>query len=157
MNKAIVTAKPGESIITIERTFAASKAKLFAAMTTKSKLEKWWLGPGHNVRIDQLDVRDGGTWKFVQTAGDHEFAFHGSYHEVGPDRVVQTMEFSGLPERGHVAMERMELIAIDANTTKLRVTSAFFSVADRDGMVQSGMEDGMNQSYDRLDAVLKEA
>ena len=69
---------------------------------------------------------------------------------------IQTFEFDGLGERGHVAMEKLELTDAGNGTTKLQVTSTFFSVADRDGMLHSGMEEGMQQTYDRLEEVLKE-
>lgn len=155
MGKAIVTAKPNESVIHVERTFDAPKDKVYAAMTQKDKLEKWWIGPGYDVTITELDVRDGGHWRFVQKGEDgQEFAFFGVYHEVSPERIVQTFEFTGLPERGHVSMEKMEMTEKDGKTT-IHVVSTFFSVEDRDGMIQSGMEDGMNASYDALDEVLQ--
>lgn len=152
MGKAIVTAKPGESVIHIERKFDAPKDKLFAAMTQKDKVAKWW----QDVEIAELDLREGGQWRFVQKTDDgQEFVFFGVYHEIAPaERVVQTFEFSGLPERGHVIMEKMELSEEDGKTT-LRVVQTFFSVEDRDGMLQSGMEGGMNASYDRLEALVQ--
>lgn len=157
MNRAKVTAETGTSIILIERMFNASRDKVFAAMTQKDKLERWWTGPGYTNRIVHLDVRDGGSWHFVQTNenGD-EFSFHGSYHMVSPEMTIQTFEFDGLGERGHVSMEKLELTDAGNGTTKLQVTSTFLSVADRDGMLHSGMEEGMQQTYDRLEEVLKE-
>lgn len=154
MGKAIVTAKPGESTIHIERTFDAPKDKVFAAMTQKDKLEKWWIGPGYDVKITELDVREGGKWRIVQSKDGQEFGFFGVYHEVSPERIIQTFEFTGLPERGHVSMEKMEMTEEDGKTT-IHVATTFFSVEDRDGMIQSGMEEGMNSSYDALDEVLQ--
>lgn len=158
MNKAKVTANPGESVIHIERMFDAPREKVFAAMTQKDKVEKWWLGPGYKVRISEMDVREGGSWKFVQTADDgKEYAFFGTYHEVtAPQRIIQTFEFDGLPERGHVSMEKMELADAGDGKTKMTVVSTFFSVDDRDGMIQSGMEEGMHQTYAALDKLLAE-
>ncbi|HEX7963052.1 MAG TPA: SRPBCC family protein [Candidatus Saccharimonadales bacterium] len=158
MGKATVTAEPGQATIHIERVFDAPREKVFQAMTTKEIVQKWWLGPGYTVRIEELDAREGGRWKFVQTAPDGKvFNFFGTYHEVtAPERVIETFEFDGLPERGHVSMEKMELHELPGGQTKLTVTSTFFSVGDRDGMLQSGMEDGMNGTYDALDKVLAE-
>jgi uncharacterized protein YndB with AHSA1/START domain len=158
MSKSTLTVNPGESTLRVERLFNAPREKVFKAITTKELTEKWWLGPGYKVRIEEMDVREGGRWKFVQTDNDgNEFAFFGSYHEItAPERIIQTFEFSGLPERGHVSMEKMELEDMGDGTTMLKVVSTFFSVEDRDGMVQSGMEDGMNQTYDALDKVLAE-
>jgi uncharacterized protein YndB with AHSA1/START domain len=158
MSKAKVTANPGESIIYIEREFNSPREKVFKAMTTKELIEKWWIGPGYEVRVDELDVREGGKWKYIQVMKDgSEIAFFGTYHEVAaPERVVQTFEFSGMPERGHVAMEKMELSDVGNGKTKMVVTSTLFSVADRDGMIASGMEEGMQNTYNALDAVLAE-
>lgn len=154
MGKAIVIAKPGESVIHIERTFDASRDKVFAAMTQKEKIEKWWVGPGYQVRVEELDVREGGRWKYVQYKDDAEYVFFGVFHEVSPERTIQTFEFGGLPERGHISMDKAELTEENGRTT-LRVTSTFFSAEDRDGMLQSGMEEGMNQTYDALEALLR--
>jgi uncharacterized protein YndB with AHSA1/START domain len=70
---------------------------------------------------------------------------------------VQTFEFLGMPERGHVSLEKMELHDTEDGKTKMTVTSSFFSVEDRDGMIQSGMEEGMQSTYDALDKVLAES
>jgi uncharacterized protein YndB with AHSA1/START domain len=155
-HRAKVTAEPGKQTIIVERMFDAPRDKVFAAMTQKDKLERWWIGPGLTNQVVHLDVRDGGSWQFVQTneAGD-EFHFHGSYHMVSPELTIQTFEFDGLGERGHVSLEKMELIEVGDNKTKLLSTSTFFSLADRDGMVASGMEEGMQQTYNKLDEVLK--
>jgi len=79
------------------------------------------------------------------------------YHEIAPaERVIQTFEFSGLPERGHVILERMEMQAAEGGKTKITTTQSFFSVQDRDGMLQSGMEEGMQNTYRVLDELLAE-
>lgn len=158
MTKATVTAKPGESTIQIERVFDAPREKFYRVITNKELIPKWWVGPGYEVRCEALDVREGGKWKHVQKMQDGtEFAFFGVYHEVAKnERIVQTFEFSGLPERGHVILEKMELSDAEGSKTKLTVTQAFLSPAERDGMLQSGMEEGMQNTYDTLDKVLAE-
>lgn len=158
-NKAIVTANPGESTIHIERVFDVSPEKYFSVVTNKDLIPKWWIGPGYDVAATEMDVREGGKWKFTQTMADGSasFDFFGVYHEIAPnERIIQTFEFSGLPERGHVILEKMELESIEGGKTKLKVTQSFFSVQDRDGMLQSGMEAGMQNTYDTLDKVLAE-
>ena len=154
MGKAKVTANPGESVVYIERVFDAPRDKVFAAMTQKEKVEKWWVGPGYDVTVEELDAREGGRWRYVQTKGDEKIAFFGVFHEVSPERTIQTFEFDGMPERGHVSMDKAELIE-EGGKTKLFITSTYFSVADRDGMLQSGMEEGMNNTYDKLEELLK--
>jgi uncharacterized protein YndB with AHSA1/START domain len=155
MNKAIVTAKPGEPTVLIERTFDAPRDKVFAAMTQKDKVAKWWVGPGYETHVEKLEAHDGGSWKFVQKGKDgQEFAFHGSYHKVSPEMTIQTFEFDGLPEPGHVSLEKMTLTEVDGKT-HMRSENTFMSVADRDGMLASGMEEGMQNTYSQLDEVLK--
>jgi uncharacterized protein YndB with AHSA1/START domain len=157
MNKATVTAKPGEQNIIIERVFDAPRDKVFTAMTQKNLVEQWWIGPGHDVRVERLDVYAGGSWKFVQiNQKGQEFSFHGVFHHVSPECIIQTTEFDGLPEPGHVGLEKMELFDLGNGKTKMVSTGTFMSVADRDGMLQSGMEEGMQQTYAKLDEVLRE-
>ena len=158
-NKATVTAKPGESTIHIERVFDAPREKFFTIVTNKELISKWWLGPGYDVRVAEMDVREGGKWRFIQTMpdGSTTFEFFGFYHEIAPgERIIQTFEFNGLPERGHALLEKMELADLPGGKTKLMVTQAFFSAQERDGMLQSGMEEGMQNTYNMLDKVLAE-
>lgn len=156
MNKAKVTANPGESLIHIERVFDTTVEKFFKAVTTKELIEKWWTGPGYEVKVEEYELREGGKWRYVQRKGDEKYTFFGVLHEVSPTRIVQTFEFDGLPERGHVIMEKMELTPTDDGKVKMNVTQAYFSTQDRDGMLQSGMEEGMNETYSALDKVLQE-
>jgi len=156
MNEATIVANPGEQSIHITRVFDAPPEKVFKAMTTKELVQKWWTGPGYDVTIEQFDPRDGGSWKFLHTKGKESYTFHGSYHEVSPTRIVQTFEFGGLPERGHVAIEKMELAELPDGKTKMTVNSTYMTVADRDGMIQSGMEEGTQATYRSLDKVLEE-
>jgi uncharacterized protein YndB with AHSA1/START domain len=156
MNKATVTAKPGQPFCIIERDFNAPLAKVFKAFTTKELIEKWWVGPGYEVRVEQFDAHDGGAWRFVQINKEgEEYAFRGTFHTVSPELTIQTFEFLGMPEPGHVSMDKMMLTEKDGKT-HMRIESTYMSVADRDGMLQSGMEAGMQNTYNQLDAVLQE-
>jgi uncharacterized protein YndB with AHSA1/START domain len=85
----------------------------------------------------------------------NEYGFHGVFHEVSPVRVIQTFEFEGLPESGHVTLETTKLEALPNGRTKLTSQSVFQSVSDRDGMIQAGMERGVNEGYERLDEILE--
>src|ERR1017187_4374309 len=110
MNKANLSAKPGEQTLIIEREFDAPTDKVFKALTQKELVEKWWVGPGYDVRIETLEAYNGGSWKFVQTNKEgQEFSFHGVYPLVTPELIIQTTEFDGLPEPGHVGIEKVEL------------------------------------------------
>jgi uncharacterized protein YndB with AHSA1/START domain len=98
--------------------------------------------------------------RFVAVQKDakgNEFAFHGVNHEVlPPQRLIGTFEYEGLPETGHVILQTVEFKELPGDRTKMTEHSVFLSVADRDGMLQSGMEAGVNESYDHLDALLEE-
>jgi uncharacterized protein YndB with AHSA1/START domain len=151
--KSEYTIKPGTQEIISTRTFDAPRELVFKAMTDPNLVPKWWGPRNLSTRVDKMDVKPGGTWRFVQSDGaGNEFAFHGAYHLVEPPaRVVQTFEFEGVP--GHVVMETMTLEDVGGKT-RLVQHSVFQSVADRDGMVQSGMEKGATESMDRLEELL---
>jgi uncharacterized protein YndB with AHSA1/START domain len=157
MNNATVTAGPGEQQLTIEREFDAPRSKVFTTMTRKDLVEQWWIGPGYDVRIEALDAHDGGAWHYVQIdKSGQEFSFHGVFHKVSPELIIQTTEFDGLPEPGHVGIERVELRELSGGRTKMVSTGVFMSVADRDALIQSGMEAGMQATYRKLDEVLRD-
>jgi uncharacterized protein YndB with AHSA1/START domain len=107
--------------------------------------------------VDKLDVRPGGQWRWInRDAQGTAYAFHGVYHEIlVPARIIDTFEFEGLPDTGHVSLETLTLEELPGGRTRLTAHSVFQSVADRDGMLQSGMEAGARESYDRLAALLK--
>ena len=100
-----------------------------------------------------MDFRDGGTWRFINRDADGtDYAFHGVYHAIaGPNRIVQTFEWEGMP--GHVSLETMTLEAVGSQT-RITAHSVFQSIADRDGMMQGDMESGVNETYDRLEEVV---
>lgn len=152
-----ITAEPGTQEIVITREFGAPRELVFRAFTDP-KLYAQWIGPGWlETTIEKFEPRDGGNWRYIQRDREgNEYAFHGVYHEVlEPSRIIDTFEYEGLPETGHVALETAKFEALPGNRTKLTVQSVFQSAADRDGMLQSGMEGGLNESYERLDELLK--
>ena len=155
--KTTIHAEPGKQEILIMREFDAPRELVFKACTDPKLISQWW-GPRYlSTQVDMMDVRPGGQWRFINrdTEGN-EFAFHGVYHEVlTPERIIDTFEFEGLPERGHVTLETMKLEELPGGRTRLTTQSVFQSVADRDGMLQSGMEEGVNDTYDRLAELLK--
>jgi uncharacterized protein YndB with AHSA1/START domain len=156
-NKTNVTAEPEKQEIVITREFDAPRELVFKAVTDPKLIPQWWGPRSLSTEVDKMDVRPGGQWRFInRDAEGNAYAFHGVYHEVlAPERVIDTFEFEGLPETGHVTLETMKLEALPGGRTRLIVQSVFQSVADRDGMLQSGMEEGVNDTYDRLAELLK--
>jgi uncharacterized protein YndB with AHSA1/START domain len=105
----------------------------------------------------KFEPKTGGMWRYISKDKDgNEYAFHGVYHEVlAPERIIDTFEFEGLQEKGHVSLQTLKLEELPGGRTKLAIQALFQSTADRDAMLQSGMEEGLNESYDRLDELLK--
>jgi uncharacterized protein YndB with AHSA1/START domain len=101
-----------------------------------------------------MEVKVGGVWRFVQRDADgNEYAFNGAYREIlPPDRLSYTFEFEGMP--GHIVLETVTFEERDSKT-KVTVTSLFQSKEDLDGMIQSGMEEGANDSQERLAELLE--
>lgn len=155
MSDLEIIAEPGRQDIVIKRSFDAPRELVFRAMTEPEHLAVWWGLPTSETVIDHAEPRTGGSWRFVERAEGEEYAFRGVYHEVtAPERVVQTFEFEGMP--GHVAMETMTLEDAGDGRTLYTNVSVYQSVEDRDGMIASGMEDGLGQSMDALDELLRE-
>ena len=158
MAKTNVIAEPGAQEIIITRIFDAPRELVFQAHIDPKLLIKW-LGPRElKMTIEKLEPRSGGSWRYIHTDKDgNKFGFHGIFHEIAaPDRAIQTFEFEGLSEKGHVSLETARFEELPNSKTKLTITSVFQSVADRDGMIQADMERGLNESHERLDELLSE-
>ena len=143
---------PTDREIHVERIFDASRERVWRAMTEPKLLAQWW-GRGNRLAVEKLDVRRGGHWRFVEHTPEGDHGFEGRFREVTPpERIAMTFEWDGMP--GHVAINTMTLHDLGDGRTKLVTTSLFHTTEERDGMLKSGMEVGMNQSYAALDRVL---
>lgn len=158
LNETKVVAEPGKQVILIEREFDAPRELVFEAFTD-AELFVQWMGPNRlAMDLQVFDARDGGAWRYVSKDpnGNGEYAFCGTFHEVtAPERIVQTFEFLGMPQRGHVTLETAVFESLPGDRTVVKMESVFRSVADRDGMLQSGMEGGLNESFERLTKLLE--
>lgn len=104
--------------------------------------------------LDTFEPVSGGRYRYIHTDPEgNSFGFHGVYHEMSLDRMIQTFEFEGMPEPGHVILDSMRLEELPNRRTRVTIHSIYPSVADRDGMIQSGMERGVNEGYERLDEI----
>jgi len=149
--KATVTT-PKDREIRIERIFNASRDRVWKAMTDPELVAEWW-GRGNKLVIEKLEVKRGGHCRFVEHSAEGVHGFEGRFREVTPpERVVQTFEWDGMP--GYVIVNTMTLEDLGDDRTRMVTTSLFHTTAERDGFLQSGMEGGMNQSYEALDRVL---
>lgn len=156
-NKTQIIVEPGKQELFVIREFDAPRELVFKALSTEEILVQW-VGPREmTLRYEKFEPREGGSYRFINgLPNGMEFGFHGVCHEfAAPERIIQTFEFEGLPEKGHVVLETTRLEELPGGRTKLTVQSVFQSVADRDGMVASGMERGVVDSYERLDEFIE--
>jgi uncharacterized protein YndB with AHSA1/START domain len=146
--------KEGTHAITTEREFDAPRDLVFRAYTDP-ELVKQWLGPRRlTMEIERYEVGDGGRWRYIhRDAEGKEDGFHGVFHgDPTPDALVQTFEWEGLP--GHVSLDKAALEDLGGGRTLMRTVSVYLSEADRDGMYDSGMAEGMAEAYDQLDELI---
>jgi uncharacterized protein YndB with AHSA1/START domain len=144
---------PAEREIRTERIFDAPRDVVFATWTDPELIPEWNGPRGTTTVVDRMDVRSGGSWRFVSRDSDgSETGFHGSYREVTPpERIVQTFEWEGMP--GHVSVETTTFEDL-GDRTKVTTITLFHTQEERDGMLGSGMEGGMRETYARLDELL---
>lgn len=149
---ATVTTPSGREI-RVERVFDAPRDRVFAVYTNPDLIPQWWGPRGTEATVDAMDVRAGGSWRFVVRIADgSETGFRGTYREVTPpERIVQTFEWEGMP--GHVSVETATFEDL-GNRTRVVTVSIFHTPEERDGMLASGMEKGLNETYQRLDELL---
>jgi len=145
---------PSEREIVMTRTFDAPRELVFEAHSKAEHMREWWGPRGFTMPVCEMDFRPGGAYRFVQRGPDgEEYAFRGELREiVRPERIVWTFEFEGMP--GNVSVDTMTLEEEDGRTT-ITATSVFDSVEQRDGMLESGMETGAAETYDRLAELLE--
>jgi uncharacterized protein YndB with AHSA1/START domain len=155
MTSTLTVTLPSDKEIVLTREFDAPRALVFQAFSSCEHLQHWWGQAGSTLASCELDFRPGGAWRIVERdAKGNEWGFHGELRQVAPpERIVQTFEWEGLP--GHISVDTLVLEDLGGGRTRLITTSVFDSVEDRDGMIQSGMEQGASESYDRLAAYLQ--
>jgi uncharacterized protein YndB with AHSA1/START domain len=148
-----IEADPRVPIIRMTREFDAPAEALFRAHTDPDLFSRW-VGPSNRtVVVEHWDATDGGSWRFLNDdcAGDVQ-AFRGCFHTVRPDRIVQTFTWEGMPDS--VALETLTLEDLGDGRSRLVAESLCDSFEGRDGWLASGMETGVNEGYDKLDALL---
>ena len=154
MGDTEIIIEPGRQDIVFKRTFDAPRDVVFRALTDPGLVPNWWGPRKYETIVDEMEPRAGGRWRYINRNAEtgEEFGFHGVYHEVTPDRIVQTTEFEGFP--GSVGLETAMLEEHDGSTLMTAVSLAP-SVEARDMIVASGMESGARETYDRLDEIIQ--
>jgi uncharacterized protein YndB with AHSA1/START domain len=143
---------PTDDRILITREFDAPAHLVYRAWTEPDLVKRWWAGERGEVTSAEIDLRVGGMWRFVMVAhGGFEVAFHGEYREIVPDeRLVSTEVFEGMPDAS--ALDTMTFAEADGRTT-LTILVQHSSKEHRDAHIESGMEAGMQEAFDRLEQV----
>ena len=150
--KATITL-PSDREILIERIFNAPLDRVWRAMTDPKLVAQWW-GRGNKLVVEKFEPERGGHWRFVEHGPDGVHGFEGRFREVTPQqRIVQTFEWDGMP--GHVLVDTATFEDLGDGRTKLVTRSIFHTTQERDGMINSGMEQGLNESYEALDRLLE--
>jgi uncharacterized protein YndB with AHSA1/START domain len=140
----------GEPTIIVKHWVDAPAQLVFDAWTKTEHLTHWWGPREQKLTTCEVDLRIGGSWRFVSKGPDGvEHGFHGVYREIAaPNRLVMTWVYEGAPE--HEAVDVVTFDAADGGTM-IAATTTYQSLIARDMHVASGMESGMRETFDRLD------
>jgi uncharacterized protein YndB with AHSA1/START domain len=143
---------PGDREIRTERVFDAPRERVWRAFTDPAQLAQWW-GRGNRLEVVRMEVERGGHWRYVEHGPDGANGFEGRYREVvPPERLVQTFEWDGMP--GYVSVTTTTLEDLGDGRTRVVTHALFHTPEERDGMLQAGMKQGLDESYAALDRVL---
>jgi uncharacterized protein YndB with AHSA1/START domain len=143
--------------IRMSRVFNAPRQLVWDVCTDPRLVPQWW-GPRYlTTTVDKMELRVGGVWRYIQRdAQGNEYAFNGVYTEVTPpERLTYTFEFE--PMAGHISTEMQLFEALPDGKTRITNVVTFLTLEDLDGMLQSGMEGGAVETWDRLEELLAEA
>jgi uncharacterized protein YndB with AHSA1/START domain len=143
----------GEREIEFERVFNAPRETVWRAFTTPELIARWW-GRGHKLDVERHEFKRGGHWRYVEHTDQGDAGFEGRFREIRPQEfIAETFEFDGMP--GYVSVETVQFTPLGEGQTKLEAHVTFMTPEERTGMLQSGMEGGMNESYAALDRLLE--
>jgi uncharacterized protein YndB with AHSA1/START domain len=146
---------PADNQILITREFNAPRRLVWKAYTTPELVKRWWSGEKGTVTRAEIDLRVGGAWRYVMVAnGGFEVAFRGEFREIVPEeRLVNTEIFEGIPDADdHAGLVTIDFTEQDGRTY-MEMLCEYRGKADRDAVIDSGMEGGMQESMDALERV----
>ena len=152
-HETTIEADPNLPTVRIVREFDATPDRVYRAFVDPDLFARW-VGPTDiAVQVDRWDARTGGGYRYSVGSGDEVAGFYGSFHEVRPsERLVQTQTYEAIPDG--VALETMTFEDLGDGRTRVTSVSVLETMEGRDAMVASGMEVGIVQGYEQLDAML---
>ncbi len=146
---------PSDREIRTERVFGASRERVWRAFTDPKLVAQWW-NRGRPLIVERMEPKRGGRWRYVDRPGGDPEGFEGRFREVKPqERIVQTFEWDGMP--GHVSVTTTTFEDLGGGRTRVVTNLLFHTGEERDGMLSSGMELGLEESYAALETVLERA
>ena len=144
---------PSEREIRIERVVNASRDRVWRAYTEPALVAQWW-GRGHRLVIERLELQRGGHWRWVEHGPNGVYGFEGRYREVTPPtRFVRSFEWDGMP--AHVTIETVTLEDLGDEGTRIVIVMQMHTPEERDGFLQSGMQQGMDAAFAQLDGLIR--
>jgi uncharacterized protein YndB with AHSA1/START domain len=150
---------PSDTEYLVTRAFDSPAQQIFEAFTTPELVKRWWGFETSEWLVCEIDLREGGQWRYVTREGDAEVGFHGEFREIGRShRLVYTEMYEGVPDPGPDAypLVTMTLDEVDGVTT-MTLLVQHSSQEERDAVLATGMESGMQVSYDRLEDLVRQA
>jgi uncharacterized protein YndB with AHSA1/START domain len=152
-NNRTVIELPSDRELLITRVFDAPRELVFRAHTDPALIPQWWGPRSTTTIVDKMDVRPGGEYRFIHRSDDgREYIFYGEFREiVPPERIVQTSQMEGMPG---IILDTMTLEEMNGKTI-LTILELCATREERDAVLASGMEEGLSESYDRLDELFE--
>jgi uncharacterized protein YndB with AHSA1/START domain len=153
-SKGLKFSTPSDREIVMTRVFDAPRDLVFEAHSSCEHMSHWWGPRRHEMVSCEMDFRPGGTWRIVLKEPDgQEYVFYGEYREIAPpESFTWTFGFEGMP--GNPGPETF-VFEEEGGKTTLTSTSVFDSKEVRDGVLESGMQQGAAETLDRLDEYLE--
>ncbi len=153
MEKPTMKAIPGSLEMVITHKFDAPRDLVYKIYTDPKLVPEWWGPRNLTTVVEKMELRSGGVWRYVQhDAQNNIFPFYGVYHSLEPNRqIISTFEWEGMP--GHVMLVTLDFDEIDGKTI-INQQNVFQSVQDRDGMIQQGMQQGLDEGDERFNELL---
>jgi uncharacterized protein YndB with AHSA1/START domain len=151
-NRSAKVTLPSDTEVLITREFDAPKHLVYEAYTTPELVRRWWHANRGEMTVVEIDLRVGGKWRYAMNHEGGEVAFHGEYQEIVPnDRLVFTEIYEGIPDaEEHAALNVLTLTESDGRT-QMEVLVQMRSKEDRDAMIATGMEEGLQDALDLLE------
>jgi uncharacterized protein YndB with AHSA1/START domain len=150
---AVVTL-PTDTSILVTREFTAPLHLVYRCCTEPDLVRRWWSGGEGEVTVAEIDLRVGGGWRFVIAGGDYEVGFHGVYREIAPGAwIVCTEVYEGAPDAEADAARCTYTFTPAGTGTAVGLLTEMTTREGRDGILDSGMEKGMQASWDLLEQV----